>query len=204
MQANQNKELSYHFPSAGRWSAIFRKAWLHHTWQFLGKINIITPKVVSFLLPPALYVKHDVTWYRISLWPFGDSSPSCVPSQPLVHPQLTLLVVWRAKTPAYDLGFLCFAMSNKSWGEKRKERKKKKKSLWMVSALQARSLGRSDFYRAVCLFMVWSTRCVPQGWVSSFAVQVAREREWRYSSAVPLKERCACVFPQKTVGMQSP
>ena len=41
------------------------------------------------LLPPALYAEHDVIWYGISLWSVGVSSPSCVPSQLLVHPQPT-------------------------------------------------------------------------------------------------------------------
>jgi len=44
---------------------------------------------------------------------------------------------------------------------------------------------------------------VPQGWVSSFAMEVARERESSHVLLLLVKQ-CAVISPQKTVGVQSP
>ena len=35
-------------------------------------------------IPPSLYTGHDITWYRIPLWPVWVSCPGCVPSQLVV------------------------------------------------------------------------------------------------------------------------
>lgn len=36
---------------------------------------------------PQITAEHDIKWYGIFLWSVWVSSPSCIPSQPLGHPQ---------------------------------------------------------------------------------------------------------------------
>jgi len=88
VKAKQNKEFIRCFPSAGRCSAVSRKARIHQAQWLLGKTNAITPNISPFLLlPPTLYAEYDLKWHGTSLWSGGVSCPGRVPSQLLVHPQ---------------------------------------------------------------------------------------------------------------------
>jgi len=68
MQAKQNDEFIYYFPSAGRCSAVSRKAGLHQAQCLLGNTNAITPNVpLSSFFPEVFIAEHDVIWCDISL-----------------------------------------------------------------------------------------------------------------------------------------
>lgn len=70
MHASKAKqEIHSPFPMAGRYSAVSRKAGLHHVWQWIEKTNAITVNVPSFLLPQALYAEHDAVKFAD---PFGQ------------------------------------------------------------------------------------------------------------------------------------
>lgn len=79
----QNKEFIQHFPSASRCSAISRKSNGYLERQSMSLLTLLSFPVI----PPALYIDHDATRYRIHLWSFGISCPTQVCSQLLVHSQ---------------------------------------------------------------------------------------------------------------------
>jgi len=110
VQAKQKKEFIHYTPSAGRCSAVSRKAGLHHVQWLLQKTNTVTLKTPSFLLPQFYIAEHDVIRYGISLWSARVSCPSCVPSQVLVHPQPTRW--WGGARSRRDLGSVQALLSN--------------------------------------------------------------------------------------------
>lgn len=78
-KAKQNKEFGHHFPSAGRWSAVSRKARIHHTLWLLGKANVITLSILplsSSLHSFICWAQHYMMW---SVVPAGPLLASCAP-----------------------------------------------------------------------------------------------------------------------------
>lgn len=71
----------HHFPQTGRYSAISRKAGLHHEKFLLGKTNTLALKVVIFLLPfPGCHM------YGLAQWSLGSPVPVVSPPTFLCTP----------------------------------------------------------------------------------------------------------------------
>ena len=78
----QNRGLIHNFPLAGRCSATSRKAGLT-THNSLLEDKCHHSRCYLFLLSPSFIAKHDILWYRISLWLVWVSCPPWL----LVHLQ---------------------------------------------------------------------------------------------------------------------
>ena len=95
-RAKQKKGFLHCFPSAGRRSAVSRRAGLHRTSRCLGKTKA-SPQMSPFLLPPALCAERDAVQHRVPLGSAGVSCPGCAPSPLLVRPQPPRRVRKRAR-----------------------------------------------------------------------------------------------------------